>query len=408
MSSIWGFALSGEGTDTLELDVYDTIGESQYSEGVTARDILHRLSGSFRAKTIHTRINSAGGDVMEGFAIYNLLTGYGARIEIDIDGLAASMASVIAAAGDEVRMAENALFMIHNPAAKLFGEAGDLRRMADVLDKIRDNIASVYVTRSKQPRESVLAAMDAETWLTAAEAKALGYVDRITSPKKIEARWDLSSFERVPETLGRARRALGSAQLSTIRSVPRSTRSDSPREKSSMRNAIRALGLSDDAEESAVVSAIVATKDRLATAESALREYEALTGKVGREAVATVAAYRQSHEAMPALRAELEGIRTKQAVEDRSRLIEGALARGVLTAGMRPWAEKVDVDTLKEFIAVAQPVVPGKGPERQPTEPENDGAALSAGDLRHARELGMKPDEYLAAKRTASGGRRAA
>jgi ATP-dependent protease ClpP protease subunit len=200
------FALRGEKSETLELAIYDTIGESFLSSGVTARDVQRALSESRKARTINVRIHSAGGDVLDGAAIFAMLTEHPARVVVDIDGIAASIASFIAMAGTEIRMSSTAFFMVHNPWGVGIGEATDLRAMADVLDKMQAMLARVYAVRSGNQRPDVLAWMDAESWFTADEAKARGFVDKITegAPRARAERKNMHINSIVPAAVSRA------------------------------------------------------------------------------------------------------------------------------------------------------------------------------------------------------------
>ena len=135
---------------------------------------------------LELRINSGGGDVFEGQAIYSLLESWkattGNRVIVYIDGIAASVASVIAMAGSEIHMSSNALMMIHNPwTPSAVGGSDDLRDLANVLDKIRETIVTVYETRSGIDRDAIGLMMDEETWFTAAEAVNFGFADHIVN-----------------------------------------------------------------------------------------------------------------------------------------------------------------------------------------------------------------------------------
>ena len=135
---------------------------------------------------LELRINSGGGDVFEGQAIYSLLESWktttGGRVIVYIDGIAASVASVIAMAGSEIHMSSNALMMIHNPwTPAAVGGSDDLRDLANVLDKIRETIVTVYETRSGIDRDAIGLMMDEETWFTAAEAVNFGFADQIVN-----------------------------------------------------------------------------------------------------------------------------------------------------------------------------------------------------------------------------------
>lgn len=162
-----------EGSSEVEISIYDTIGSYDINAKQFAEDIK-----DIQADTIHLRLNSPGGSVIDGIAIYNSIKRHPAKVVTHIDGLAASMASVIAMAGDEVHMADNALFMIHNPWTVSIGDADELRADADLLDKMQASILSAY-GRSQYEPEEIKDRMDAETWFTAQEAYEAGFVDHI-------------------------------------------------------------------------------------------------------------------------------------------------------------------------------------------------------------------------------------
>ncbi len=179
----WAFAMRGSG-ETLEIDIYDDIGESYWGDTVSAKDIKAALKSSPNASNIKLRVNSRGGDVFDGFAIYALIQAHPAKVEAHVDGVAASMASIVIMAADTIHVAAGAMIMIHNPWAYAMGEADDLRQTADLLDTLQGTSADIYVARTGIARDEVLAMMDAETWLTAEEAKAKGFADVVTPAKK--------------------------------------------------------------------------------------------------------------------------------------------------------------------------------------------------------------------------------
>jgi len=170
------FAATKKG-NTLELLVYDDIGEGWFG-GVTSKDVIKELKAD--SDDINVRINSPGGDIFEGFAIFNALARDERQVTVDIDSVAASAASVIAMAGDEIRIAPNAMVMIHNAWTWSMGDSRELRRVAELLDQIGDNIAQTYVDRSSLSASEVREAMDAETWYTADEAVAAGLADSVS------------------------------------------------------------------------------------------------------------------------------------------------------------------------------------------------------------------------------------
>lgn len=151
--------------------------------GMTARDVITQIKNAGEnVSVIDLHINSDGGDVFEAQAMYNYLKNHKAKVNVYIDGIAASAASIVACAG-KVYMPSNAMIMIHNPVGNVYGESEDMREMAAVLDKIRDNIAGVYASKTGMSLEECIKLMDAETWLNADEALTFGFADKI-----IEAR----------------------------------------------------------------------------------------------------------------------------------------------------------------------------------------------------------------------------
>lgn len=184
--------------DVARLLIYDEIGWF----GVSAEDLVRELD-TLTASTIDLRLNTPGGSVFDGVAIFNALKNHPARVVATIDGLAASAGSFIAQAGDEIVMAEASTMMIHNALTFSVGTADDLRKDADLLDKMSDTIAGIYADRSGRSRDDFLALMKAETWFNADEAVAAGLADRVAGkagddagnePPDATARWDLSVF----------------------------------------------------------------------------------------------------------------------------------------------------------------------------------------------------------------------
>jgi ATP-dependent Clp endopeptidase proteolytic subunit ClpP len=159
--------------------IYDEISDW----GMTAKDFVDQFK-KIKADKITLRINSPGGDVFDGLAIYNLLRSSGKEIEVIIDGMAASIASVIAMAGTTIKMSNSAMLMIHNPWNWMGGESDDFRKMADILDQIRDIIANSYVERTGKPIDEIISLMKDETWMDANKAKELGFIDEVITITK--------------------------------------------------------------------------------------------------------------------------------------------------------------------------------------------------------------------------------
>jgi ATP-dependent protease ClpP protease subunit len=166
---------AAEDNSSAEISIYDAIG----GYDVNAKQFVDELK-EINAEVINLRINSPGGSVIDGNAMFNALQRHPAKVVTHIDGLAASMASVLAMSGDEVRMADNALLMIHNPWTMSIGDADELRADADLLDKMSASILSAY-GRSQYEADELKALMDEETWFSAEEALAAGFVDHVDS-----------------------------------------------------------------------------------------------------------------------------------------------------------------------------------------------------------------------------------
>jgi ATP-dependent Clp protease protease subunit len=193
------FSTKKQGDDA-EILIYESIGESWFG-GVSAKSFADELKALGDVKNISVRINSPGGDVFDGVAIYNQLVNHPATVNVVIDGLAASIASVIAMAGDKVSIAENAMMMIHNPWALVIGESRDMTKMAETLDKIRETLVLTYGARSGMETADIVKMMDEETWLTGQEAVDKKLADEVTEAKRVENRFDLSVFKNVPREL---------------------------------------------------------------------------------------------------------------------------------------------------------------------------------------------------------------
>jgi ATP-dependent Clp endopeptidase proteolytic subunit ClpP len=180
-----------------EIVIYDEIG----AFGIPAKVFLDQLKELGPVAELTVRINSPGGSVFDGVAIYNALKRHDAVITVWIDGIAASIASMIAMAGDEVVMPENAMLVLHDPSGLVAGTASDMRAMADALDKMAAGMVAAYRDKSGRDDSEIEALMQAETWLSAEEAVALGLADRVEAPVRMAAHFDLSRFRNPPPQL---------------------------------------------------------------------------------------------------------------------------------------------------------------------------------------------------------------
>lgn len=171
--------------------------------GISAADFVKELN-ALTAPTIHLRINSPGGSVFEARAIVTAIKSHPSKIIAHVDGVAASAATVVAVAADEVEMAQGALFMIHNAWAITIGNSEDMLAMAALLEKADESIVTDYVKKTKKPKDEISAWMRAETWFTAEEAMDAGFVDRIYEGESVENAWDLAAFENAPKPRARS------------------------------------------------------------------------------------------------------------------------------------------------------------------------------------------------------------
>jgi ATP-dependent protease ClpP protease subunit len=189
MTKTW-YNIKALNSSAAVLTIFAEIG----SFGVTAAQFVQDLTNLGSITDLTVKINSPGGSVSDGVAIFNALKASPAQVQVEIDGWALSIASFIAMAGDKITMANNSLLMIHNPWATAAGNAADLRKMADVLDKTRDTLLSGY-GRSGKSEADLIALLDAETWFDAEEALAAGFIDEIiTVATPIAAGFDSNKF----------------------------------------------------------------------------------------------------------------------------------------------------------------------------------------------------------------------
>ncbi len=168
---------------TADIYIYDEIG----GWGISARRFTEDLISLGNLSHINLHIHSPGGEVFDGIAIYNQLKNHSATITVYIDGLAASMASVIAMVGDTVIMPKNAMMMIHKPWGVSWGDANDMREYADLLDKLENVLIPAYVAKTGKTTEEITAMLELETWLDGDECVEHGFADKVIEPVKAMA-----------------------------------------------------------------------------------------------------------------------------------------------------------------------------------------------------------------------------
>lgn len=195
MRPCFKFKASADTDTSATLSIYDEIG----FWGVQASDFRTAL-GAVTAKTVNVEINSPGGDVFAGLAIYNMLKSSGKEIVVKVMGVAASAASLIAMAGDKIIMPKNTFMMVHNPWSFAMGNADELRDTADTLDKIGASLLNTYVAKTGMAEEDMKALLAKDTWLTAEESLEKGFATEVIDDIKATAKFDMERAD-LPENV---------------------------------------------------------------------------------------------------------------------------------------------------------------------------------------------------------------
>lgn len=191
---------------TAECFMYGEISSYDSEETITAKMVQEFLQEATNQNvtSIDVHINSVGGSVFEGVAIYNLLNGFDGTINVYVDGLAASIASIIAMSGNTITMLDGSFLMIHNPMTFTGGNAEELKKQVELLETMRDTLVDIYAKRTGKPTEDIKALMDVETWLTADQAIEYGFADNITQGLEVAAVANtefLNNYKHSPKTL---------------------------------------------------------------------------------------------------------------------------------------------------------------------------------------------------------------
>lgn len=217
-----GYRVVAKADDEAEIFLYEDVGESFFG-GVTAAQFKDNLKQLGDVKHISLRLNSYGGEVMDGLTIYRLLADHKAKVTAHIDGVAASIASVIAMAANKVIISEAGFMMIHNASGLVMGDAKDMRQMADTLDTVTGTLRGVYMARTKRSETEVKSWMDAETWFAGPDAVANNFADKLAPNVKVSAHLspemrDKHKFRNAPvELVGRPSLSAAADRLERMR-----------------------------------------------------------------------------------------------------------------------------------------------------------------------------------------------
>lgn len=327
--------------------------------GIGAQEVVDQLK-TITADELNVHINSPGGNVFDGIAIMNALRNHSANITVKVDGLAASIASVIAMAGDQIVMSLGSQMMVHNPSGFAMGDAKTMRELADTLDRSRASIASIYADRAGGTVDAWGSAMDAETWYTAQEAVDAGLADKVDDSKQAEdiaAKFDLSIFNHagrsdapdpympvrpqtpvvpkalVPEEMHR----MHNAAIAATNTPKEGDMQFSDEQLATLRNK---LGLADDAtlEPSQVLAAI---------ADKVTPQEEPVTPEVkpAPKAAGTMTIDASAWEAQQESIRRLEAAQAKAKREERDQIIDQAVRDGKFAPARKEhWAKLWDAD----------------------------------------------------------------
>jgi ATP-dependent protease ClpP protease subunit len=374
-----------------ELYVYGPIGGSLWIDGITSQAVVGALKvmtdGGAKALTIF--INSPGGDAFEGIAILNCLKRFPGAKTVMVDGLAASAASIIAMAGDRICMGSGAMMMVHNAAARAQGNAQELRETADMLEKVSDSLVSAYADRTGLDPAAIKELLDAETWMSPAEAIERGFATEqfeqgdSTDATAFADSPLLAQYRHTPKTiLAAARRTDDGAAVD--------------QEHEPMKTLLSKLGLAENASEPTAVAAVEALND-------SQTKILALTGeKTVAAAFGVVQAWKASADQLVIERKNGADAEAKRAEAELVTVVDAAVKDGKAAPAQRDALIAMghaNPETLKTFLAHAPKIhAEQRGtPEKKPS----DAVTLTDEEKKMARVMNQTEDQVLEAKRKA-------
>ncbi len=292
--------------EEVTVSIEDAIGKSWDGEGATAKELRKLLPST--AKRISVDLMSGGGSAVEGLQIYNVLKEHPAHVTVNIGAYAASAATVIAMAGDDVTIAPNGIFMVHGARSLVSGTSDDLRKEADVLDMITGQAIDLYSEKSHLGREKIAEIVKAETYMTAKEALANGFVDRIRTQKA-----DVKQFASL--TASMCTRELPASVREHFEAEAQQSHAAEEQQKETNMN---------DLTKTLLAAAGVTDEAGLAQRVTHLLKLESTIGAASaEEAVGIALAWKSSHEALPKLQGELAQLKA----DAEGRELDAALAK---------------------------------------------------------------------------------
>lgn len=181
----WDSSIKAMDDDKNTINIYDQIGEDFFSDGMTAK-IVSSVLRKAKGEDVTVNVNSPGGDFFEGIAIYNLLKNYEGGVNVNVVGLAASAASVIALAGDNTNIAKSGFFMIHNAWTIALGNKSDMEEVAGMLAKFDKSMVELYAEHTGMTEKQIIKMMDGETWIGGEDSVEQGFANALLGEDKIE------------------------------------------------------------------------------------------------------------------------------------------------------------------------------------------------------------------------------
>lgn len=356
-----------------EIDLYSDVFPG------TAKYLRDQLK-SFGEGPVTVCLNSPGGDVLEGVAIYNVLNARG-NVKMRVEGLAASIASIIMMAGKEIEVCSGAFVMVHNPWAMSMGESDDLRSTADVLDKMKKSMVSIYAKRTGLSDDEVVALMDDETWMTAEEAVEKGFADTVLDGPGASAKASLGScaqyFAKVPTSL--------KAEQSSAAVNKESVMTEEEKKK------MEAL----EAQVAALTKALEAKKAEEEEEEEEEEEPAAQAPASAKALVDTTKALADANKEIVRMRKHLDALAKK----DFETKVDSAIKSGKLMPALKAWALSQTESTFDSYLAsMGDAVVAPLNVEH--SEPAHGATAgtLNAIEKKIAAGLGLKEEDAVKAR----------
>jgi ATP-dependent protease ClpP protease subunit len=316
-----------------EVLIYDEI-DSWF--GVSAEALARDIAALDDDRALTVRVNSPGGNIFDGVAILNALRGHPGKVTAVVDGLAASAASFIVMGADEIVMNRDAEMMVHKGHGLVMGGADDMRKQAELIDRLNDKIAGIYADKAGGTAEDWLAIMDAETWYSADEAVEAGLATRVEKQadrEKVAAKFDLSIFNHAGRSAAPPPRK-PQARIET----PQPVEVEVPKGKESTvatlsESDLQKLGLDAEADEAAIgarIDELVAGAEQSEPVEPTLEQATAIAAKAG---LATI-----TNEALDGLKSQAQAgaeARAQQVREADERIVDSAITAGKIAPARR-------------------------------------------------------------------------